>query len=104
MYGVGTIRSTVWAGEVDRRYWQGQVPEPDRFIDIAFDRWVFHHPISVDELKSDQDFRDARILRMPRATNFALSVEQWNAIERRVTKRRPTASPTLARNIDSLSR
>lgn len=102
VYGVGTILSLSWNGKVDRRFWVAEDPGPEKFVDIHFDRWIFHHPISVDELKRDRDFDDAPILRMARATNFLLSVDQWHAIERRVARRGPTAYPTLVRHLGSL--
>ncbi len=102
VYAVGTIRSLSWSGVVDRRYWVAQQPGPRQFVDIDFDRWFFHHPIGVDELKRDADFMDAPILRMARATNFLLTTDQWLAIERRIARRRPTPYPTLARHVESL--
>ena len=102
VYAVGTVRSAVWSGKVDQRYWVGGAPEPGQFVDIDFDRNIFHHPISVDELKSDQDFADALVLRMPRQTTFVLTASEWHAIERRLDKRRPTRTPRLVRHLQSL--
>lgn len=68
VYGIGTVRSLRWRGRVDKRFWVASEAGPDEYVDLDFDRWIFHHPISVDELKRDPDFDDALILRMPRAT------------------------------------
>jgi hypothetical protein len=102
VYATGTVRSLAFRGNVDQKHWTGDVPEPHHFIDIDFDQFVFHHPIAKDELKRDPDFAKARIIRMPRGTNFLLTPEEWSAIERRMSKRRPTPRPRLTRNLRSL--
>ncbi len=104
VYALGSNRSLSWRGVVAQEYWAATEIGPEEFVDIDFDRWIFHHPISVDELKRDPDFDDASILRWRQATNFLIDSIQWHAIERRVNKRRPTDYPTLDRNQASLER
>lgn len=99
VYALGTIRSLAYAGRVDGRYWIGEMPEPTTFVDIKFNRNVFHYPVSRDLLLTDPDFVNARLIRMPRETSSPLWSPEWRAVERRVQRRSPTKIPTLSRRL-----
>lgn len=96
VYAAGKIRSFHWPGRVDPQFWVANEPGPDTFVDIRFDRNIFHHPISCDELRHDRDFRSNLILRNARGTSFPVDPDEWHAIVRRLPRRHPTSRPRLS--------
>jgi hypothetical protein len=65
----------------------GAITEPphDGLITVDFTRWFPDRLIPRDELRHDERFRDALVLRMPGGSNpFPVTPGQWRAIVERV--------------------
>jgi hypothetical protein len=84
---VGEVCGTVFKGRFfDDGYW---VEPPGRELVWRVPLVVtwLREPIGQAELKSDPDFADALIVKMPHGKNpFRVKDEQWSAIERRLNR------------------
>ncbi|MEU4675332.1 EVE domain-containing protein [Amycolatopsis sp. NPDC023774] len=98
VHAVGTVTSEPYQTEDFDEYWAEQ-PELRHVVDVRFDRFLFDHPLTKQELASDPAFANARITRMAYAANpTLLEPAEWAVIERRADRRGRSsiAAPTEA--------
>ncbi|WP_432854866.1 EVE domain-containing protein [Amycolatopsis sp. CA-161197] len=108
VHALGTVTSEPYQTEDFDEYW-AQRPALRHVVDVRFDRFLFDHPLTKQELTSDPAFANARIIRMTHAANpTLLEPAEWAVVEPPADRRgrssiaAPTETVVTSRPVGSI--